>query len=81
MVDQQLFTLNNSYSYQYYVLKIANNWGNTSNMGFRQIQFFQSIAYIYVLLPIVMYFILSDPLSSLPTITPPNNNDIQWIIL
>ena len=77
IIDPQIFVLNNTITgngYQYYVLKLANNWGNTSFMSIRRIQFFQVLSSITVSVPTSMYFIFSDPLSILPTIIPPSGN-------
>ena len=73
MIDQQVFVLNNTNIYQYYILKISNSWGDSSNMGIRRIQFFQTLPTTFAPnVPYPMYFIFSDPLPALPTITPPN---------
>ena len=72
IIDPQVFTLSNTNLYQCYVLKITNNWGNTSYMGFRKIQFFSN-AVIFISVPVSLYFIFTNPLSALPTITPPNS--------
>ena len=73
IVDQQIFFLNNSNIYQYYVLKISNGYGtNSGNMGIRRLQFHQTLPPIAVSIGTVVYFYFSDPLSSLPTITQPN---------
>ena len=75
IIDQQVFLLNNTNSYQYYVLKIANNWGFSVFMGIRKLQFLQTLLTFYVSVPITLYFVFSDPFVSLPVITPPFNND------